>query len=108
MYQCVAGIDTTTGGPGFHEITSHPRLDPRVDESHGQYESAYGRITTDWSGTASGPFSLKVSIPANTTARVFLPAIPGAKVNRTGRSSGHASSSEVMLSRSVQDLMSLK
>jgi len=85
VYQCVAGIDTTSSGPGFHEITIHPRLDPRINEAHGQYESAYGRITTDWSGTPQGPFSLKVSIPANTRAQVFLPPIHGAKVTENGK-----------------------
>jgi alpha-L-rhamnosidase len=85
VYQCVAGIDTTSSDAGFHEITIHPRLDPRIHEAHGQYESAYGRITTDWSGTPTGPFSLKVSIPANTTAQVFLPAIPNARVTDGGK-----------------------
>ncbi|MGI8958205.1 MAG: family 78 glycoside hydrolase catalytic domain [Bryobacteraceae bacterium] len=85
VYQCVAGIDTAASGPGFHEITIHPRLNPRIHEAHGQYESAFGKISTDWSGTAQGPFSLKVSIPANTTAQVFLPAIPNAKVMDNGR-----------------------
>src|SRR5205807_7713518 len=85
IYQCVVGIDTTSSGPGFHEITIHPRLDPRINEAHGKYDSVYGRITTDWAGTPSGPFSLKVSIPANTTAEVFLPAIPNAKVTERGK-----------------------
>jgi len=85
VYQCVAGIDTTSSGAGFHEITIHPRLDARIHEAHGQYESAYGRITTDWSGTPTGPFSLKVSIPANTTAQVFLPAIANARVTEGGK-----------------------
>ena len=35
--------------------------------------------------TAAGPFTLKVTIPANTTARVYLPAPSGATLTEGGR-----------------------
>jgi alpha-L-rhamnosidase len=87
VYQSVAGIDTTIMSPGFHEITIRPYPDTRVNSAHAEYESAYGKITTDWTGTASGPFRLKVSIPANTTAKVILPDIPNARVLEDGKKS---------------------
>jgi alpha-L-rhamnosidase len=69
----VVGIDTTPTGPGFHEIVIHPRIDGRLTKARGTYDSAYGKIVADWNGTAAGPFSLTVTIPANTTAKVYLP-----------------------------------
>jgi hypothetical protein len=40
---------------------------------------------TDWSGKPAGPFLLKVSIPANTTAKVFLPVIPNTQITQNGK-----------------------
>jgi alpha-L-rhamnosidase len=50
------------------------------------YESVYGKIVSDWKGTADGPFSLHVTIPPNTSAKVYLPAIAGAHVTEDGNS----------------------
>jgi len=72
VYRYMVGIDTA--GPGFHEIVIHPRLDARITKARGTYDSAYGKIVADWNGTAGGPFSLAVTIPANTKAKVYLPA----------------------------------
>ncbi|HSS97353.1 MAG TPA: family 78 glycoside hydrolase catalytic domain [Terriglobales bacterium] len=85
VYRQVAGIDIATENPAFHELVIHPRLDVSIDHAHGEYDSVYGTITTDWSGKQSGPFSLKVSIPANTTAKVFLPVIANTQVTQNGR-----------------------
>jgi alpha-L-rhamnosidase len=84
VYRYVAGIDTIPDTPGFREIVIHPRLDTRIDHAHGEYDSVYGRIVTDWTGTPAGPFSLKVTIPSNTTAKVLLPGIPNAAVIEDG------------------------
>jgi alpha-L-rhamnosidase len=84
VYRYAAGIDTTTVAPGFKEIVVHPHLDARMTSARAEYESVYGKIVSDWSGTPAGPFSLKVTIPANTSAKVFLPAIAGAHVTQNG------------------------
>ena len=49
-----------------------------------EYDSIYGKIISDWKGTPTGPFSLSVTIPANTSARVVLPAIEGAHLTEGG------------------------
>jgi alpha-L-rhamnosidase len=73
VYRYVVGIDTTPTGPGYHEIVIHPRLDGRITKARGTYDSAYGKIVSDWNGAPNGPFSLAVTIPANSTAKVYLP-----------------------------------
>lgn len=43
-------------------------------------------MVTDRKGSAEGPFSLRITIPANTTAEVFLPAAsPRAHVTESGK-----------------------
>jgi alpha-L-rhamnosidase len=84
VYRYAAGIDTTPDSPGFKEIVIHPHLDARMTSARAEYESVYGRIVSDWKGTPTGPFSLRIEIPANTSARIFLPAIAGAHLTEDG------------------------
>jgi alpha-L-rhamnosidase len=84
VYRYAAGIDTTLNGPGFKEIVIHPHLDAQMTSARAEYDSIYGKIISDWKGSRSGPFSLQVTIPANTTAKVFLPAIAGASLTEDG------------------------
>ena len=85
VYRYVAGIDAMPDAPGFREILIHPRPDPSMPHASGEYESVYGKISTQWSGSATGPFSLKITVPANTSARVLLPRFPNAQVLMDGR-----------------------
>lgn len=84
VYREVAGIDTNPASPGFHALVIHPRLDPSLTTARGEYDSAYGKVVSDWSSTPGKSFSLKLTIPANTTASVYLPAIPKASVKESG------------------------
>jgi alpha-L-rhamnosidase len=84
VYRYAAGIDTSPDSPGFKEIVVHPHLDARMTSARAEYDSIYGKIISDWKGTPAGPFSLTVKIPANTSARVFLPAIAGAHLTEDG------------------------
>jgi alpha-L-rhamnosidase len=85
VYRYVTGIDTNLDGPGFHQIVIHPRLSARLNAARGEYDSVYGKIVTEWAGGASGPFSLRVTIPANTTAKVYLPDVAGARLTQNGK-----------------------
>ncbi len=86
VYRYAAGIDTTLSAPGFKEIVVHPHLDSRMPSARAEYDSVYGKIVSDWKGSSAGPFSLRVVIPANTSAKVFLPAIAGANATESGKS----------------------
>ncbi len=85
VYRYVAGIDTAPDAPGFKKIIIRPRLDGRMKQARGEYDSVHGKIVSDWSGTKEGPFSLKVTVPANTTAKVYLPAVPNSQVTESGK-----------------------
>jgi alpha-L-rhamnosidase len=51
IVRSVAGIDTTPAAPGYREIVIHPHLDTRITRARGEYESVYGKIVSDWTGT---------------------------------------------------------
>ena len=85
VYRSVVGIDTVPSGPGFHDIVIHPRLSASITEASGEYDSMYGKITTHWSGAPTGPFLLKVTIPANATAQVILPQISKSRLTEGGK-----------------------
>ena len=85
VYRYAAGIDTTTAAPGFKEIVLHPHLDSQMPAARAEYESIYGKIVSDWKATPSGPFSLRVTIPANTTATIYLPQVGSGHVTESGK-----------------------
>ena len=85
VYRYAASIDTTTTAPGFKEIIVHPHLDSQMPSARAEYQSVYGKIVSDWKGTPSGPFSLRVTIPANTSAKIYLPHVGSGRVTESGK-----------------------
>jgi alpha-L-rhamnosidase len=84
VYRYVAGIDMEEGTAGFKKIVIRPHVDGRMKFARGEYDSAYGRIISDWRYAEDGSFRMKVEIPANTSAEVYLPAKAGAGVFEAG------------------------
>jgi alpha-L-rhamnosidase len=80
VYRSVLGIDTSLAEPGFRKIVVRPQLDSQMNFAKGEYNSIYGRISTEWTRSATGKFQLKLTIPANTRAEVYLPAKAGVSV----------------------------
>jgi alpha-L-rhamnosidase len=80
VYRYVVGIDTATDSPGFHHIVIHPHFDAAMPHASGEYDSMYGRITTDWTSNPDKSVSVKLTIPANTSATVYLPAIANTQI----------------------------
>ncbi|MGW2052448.1 alpha-L-rhamnosidase [Streptomyces sp. NPDC001840] len=71
MYANIAGI--APGAPGFRRIVVRPCPGGGVTECQARFDSPYGPVSTEWT-TGSGGFRLTVSLPANTTAEVWIPA----------------------------------
>ena len=78
-FQTLAGIDTN--GPGFKKIIIHPNLPSTASNPDGKpldwvrasYEHPRGKIASAWK-REGGKLLLDVTIPANTTAAVYLPS----------------------------------
>jgi alpha-L-rhamnosidase len=84
VYRYAAGIDTSLDAPGFKRIVIHPHVDARMPAVRGEYDSVYGKIVSEWKNEPRGAFQLKVTIPANTTAKVVLPAAESRSVTLDG------------------------
>src|SRR5208283_1560585 len=73
FYHDLAGIQNAPGSAGFKKIVINPQPVGDVTWVNASYNSIRGKIVSDWK-RAGGKFTLKVSIPANTTAMVYVPA----------------------------------
>jgi len=88
IFATLAGIDTD--GPGFKKLIIRPTPGEGIDWAKASYDSINGRISTSWK-TENGKLSLDVSIPANTTATVHVPAKDAASVTEGGKPADKAS-----------------
>ncbi|MBN2482550.1 MAG: family 78 glycoside hydrolase catalytic domain [Bacteroidales bacterium] len=61
--------------PGFKRFILQPEPDPtgEMTRAEGYYDSMYGRISSAWT-ISNGSLTYNATIPANTTATLFLPA----------------------------------
>jgi len=84
FYSDLAGIKATADGPGFKKIIIRPSPVGDLKWARGSLETVRGRIKSEWK-IEGGKFRLSVSIPANTTAWIYLPAALGGRVRESGR-----------------------
>jgi alpha-L-rhamnosidase len=79
------------GEPGFKRFVLQPEPDPtgEMTWARGHYDSMYGRIESAWS-VEGQRLTYRATVPANTTATLFLPAAPEAGVLEGGRPAGQA------------------
>lgn len=73
MYRVMAGIDTDEKGIGYKQITIKPHLNRRITQAKADYQTYYGKISSNWT-TNNGNLTMAVEIPANTTATIYIPA----------------------------------
>jgi alpha-L-rhamnosidase len=90
LFNTVAGIDTD--GPGYKTIIIHPQPCTRavqgqpgnMTSAKASYDSINGNIISDWQ-LNDGTFTLNVTIPANTTATVYIPADSAKNITESGK-----------------------
>jgi hypothetical protein len=72
FYHDLAGIGCDPAGPGFKKIIIKPQPVGDVTWAKASYNSIRGKIVSDWKRDGE-QFTLRVTIPANTSATVFVP-----------------------------------
>jgi alpha-L-rhamnosidase len=83
MYRVSAGIETM--GPGYKHIIIQPHPSANnLTYSKASFESSYGTIASGWE-RKEGKIIIKVSIPANTSATIILPARSQDKAMESGK-----------------------
>jgi alpha-L-rhamnosidase len=84
FYKDLAGIEADPSGAGFKKILIHPAPVGDLTWVKASYDSIHGRIASEWNRDG-GKLILKVTIPANTTATVFVPAKSADEVKESGK-----------------------
>lgn len=84
LYENIAGIAPDSGQPGFAHIIMRPVFVEGLDHVAASLNSQHGLIRSEWRKDKTS-FTWKVSIPANTTATVSVPAPAVASITESGK-----------------------
>ncbi|HET9502075.1 MAG TPA: family 78 glycoside hydrolase catalytic domain [Hymenobacter sp.] len=84
LYGGLGGIRPAAGSVAFDRIDIRPEPVGDVTSARATHRSPYGLIVSDWK-KAGKSFRLTVTIPANTTATVYLPAAASARLTEGGQ-----------------------
>jgi alpha-L-rhamnosidase len=84
FYGSLAGIRSAPGAIAMNKIEIKPEPVGDITYAKASYESPYGTIATDWKKN-NNKFDLKVQIPANTSAVIYLPAKLGTVITEDGK-----------------------
>jgi alpha-L-rhamnosidase len=84
FYKNLAGINADPESPGFKHIIFHPQPVGDLEWVRAEHESMYGTIGSSWYRDSQS-FKLDLTIPANTTATVYVPAKGIDSVTESGR-----------------------
>ncbi len=94
LFREIAGIGTDPAAPGFDKIVIQP-VDGILTSASATYLSIHGPISTAWT-REKDRFELRVSIPPNTTATVYLPSQNGETVTESGNPLDHAAGVKIL------------
>jgi len=73
LYRKVAGIDLDPEVPGFRQFIIKPHPFGEMNDVKASHISPYGEIRSEWS-IKDNRLQLKVTIPVNTTAEIYVPS----------------------------------
>jgi alpha-L-rhamnosidase len=76
LYRHVAGLDLDPEVPGYKHILLAPHPGGGLTNANAEFKSIYGKVKSAWK-LEGNDFVYEVTVPANTTATVTLPAAKG-------------------------------
>jgi hypothetical protein len=82
FYASLAGLAPDEAEPGFKRTIVRPQPVGDLTWAEASHDSAFGHHAVRWE-RAAGKFVLKLTVPPNTRATVFMPAHDAAKVNES-------------------------
>ena len=92
FYQTLGGINP--GTPGFKKIIIKPAVVGDLTWVKAHYDSMCGRIVSTWKRDGN-KLTMDVSIPANTTATIYVPAKNASSVTEGGKKGGRIGRFEI-------------
>lgn len=82
LYRCLAGIRPDPAGSGYQRLVIKPTIVSDLTWVKAHYDSIYGRITSQWQREGD-KLKMDITIPANTTATVFVPSKDRAEITES-------------------------
>ncbi|OFX31867.1 MAG: hypothetical protein A2W90_18730 [Bacteroidetes bacterium GWF2_42_66] len=79
LYNGIGGINPDPENPGFKHIILRPQFMTGLTFAKANYKSIYGLIKSEWK-VNEDQFDWNISIPANTTASVYIPVTEVEKI----------------------------
>jgi alpha-L-rhamnosidase len=83
MYAVIGGIDLDPVQPGYKNVVMHPKPGGGLTHAKAELHTMYGLVRSEWS-LQNLTFDWQISVPANTTATVYVPAKEGSQVTENG------------------------
>ncbi|MBV7530189.1 family 78 glycoside hydrolase catalytic domain [Chitinophaga sp. sic0106] len=84
LYENLAGIKSDNNAIAFKHLVMKPENIDGLDFVKATYQSAYGTIASSWKKRIQ-QFSWQISIPANTSATVYIPANDPEGITESGK-----------------------
>jgi len=72
MHEDIGGIKPAE--PGFKSIIMKPLINEEIKYANASHRSPYGNIVSNWKFNKSNDFVWDITIPVNTTSKVYVPA----------------------------------
>lgn len=83
-YENLAGIRTNKTDVAFKKIIMKPAIPDGLDFVKASYKSPHGIISSHWKNSTAA-FAWNITIPANTTATVYIPAASAEELTESGK-----------------------
>jgi alpha-L-rhamnosidase len=84
LFQYVAGIEIGRKQPGYQHTIIRPYSGNELTYAKAEYSSMSGLIKTHWQRDTNR-FTLRVTVPANATATIYLPTSKGSQIIESGK-----------------------
>jgi alpha-L-rhamnosidase len=79
MYAVIGGIDLDPEQPGYKHIIMRPQPGGGLTSARAGLRSMYGLIKSEWT-LQNDTFDWQITVPANTTATVYVPAVDASRI----------------------------
>jgi alpha-L-rhamnosidase len=83
FYKYIGGIQADENYPAYSSFTIKPPLLDSLNSAKSQLETLRGMISAEWK-KERGQFSMKVQVPFNTSATIYIPGKEGGTVTENG------------------------
>jgi len=89
FFNNLAGISSAEDGAGFKKIIIMPTILANLGWVKGSFNSVSGKIVSEWKKVNAG-LQMNITVPANTTAIVYVPSKNEASVTESGKTASLA------------------